>query len=127
MALLLPGLSAVARAQLPAADRAAIVSVNPGPGILLEPTGQIGLAQAESNASLTPQEREKLWRRFSSDRQRSMVSDVQRLLELTGELRAELGDTGRAAPSADEPRMVDEIRKLANNVKENMKLAPMPE
>jgi hypothetical protein len=125
-ALLAAGTAGVARAQAPAADRAATGGGNRIQGEIESPVAPDELMQQETIGGLTPMERRKLWEHVNAARQRSMVSDVQRLLELTGELRTALGDT-RHVPSAGELRKVKEIQKLARQVEESMKEGPMPE
>jgi hypothetical protein len=126
VALLAAAAVGAARAQPPASPRGVISGGGPGVGTMpLEP-GPVGFTPSESTASLTPLEQRNLWKRFNADRQRSMVSDVDRLLLLAGELKAELGEEGRISTPAEEMRRVKEIQRLAREVKDNMSAAEMP-
>ncbi len=66
---------------------------------------------------------EKLLRALNAARQKSLVSDTNKLLWLVNELNAEIAraDTGSLTP--DQLRRVTEIEKLAHNVKEKMSLS----
>jgi len=123
VALLSGGAAVVARAQFLASDRGAIASGRLG--VIQVPPGLAELS--ESTANMTPAAREKLWKRLNAGRQQSMLSDVRKLLQLAGQLRAELGSTSPAAPSAEELRTVNEIQRLARKVKENMRDGLLPE
>jgi len=65
-------------------------------------------------------ENERLLRALNADRQKSLVSDTNKLLRLVNELNAEIAraNTGSLTPS--QVRRVAEIEKLAHNVKEKM-------
>jgi hypothetical protein len=62
--------------------------------------------------------------KLNSARQKSMKADVEQLLKLSGELNADLGDPVNALRSPKDLKKVEEIRKLARNVKESMGMAP---
>jgi hypothetical protein len=63
---------------------------------------------------------EKLLRSQNAERQKSLVSDTNKLLRLTNELNAEIARTAPEALSDDELRKLAEIEKLAHSVKEKM-------
>ena len=63
---------------------------------------------------------EKMLRSQNADRQKSLVSDTNKLLRLTNELNAEIARTSPDALSDDELRKLAEIEKLAHSVKEKM-------
>ena len=63
---------------------------------------------------------EKMLRSQNADRQKSLVSDTNKLLRLTNELNAEIARTAPDALSDDQLRKLAEIEKLAHNVKEKM-------
>jgi len=54
-------------------------------------------------------------------RQKTIVSDSQRLLKLATELNDEASKSGDARPSAETIKRIDEIAKLAKHVKDKMK------
>lgn len=55
------------------------------------------------------------------DRQRRIVSDTDRLLYLSNRLKTEIAGSGSATVSPDMLREMDEIEKLARNVKNRMR------
>jgi hypothetical protein len=65
-------------------------------------------------------EMEKLLRSQNAERQKSLVSDTNKLLRLTNELNAEIARTGPDALSDNQLRKLAEIEKLAHSVKEKM-------
>ena len=56
----------------------------------------------------------------NADRQKSLVSDTNKLLRLTNELNTEIARTSPDALSDAELRKLAEIEKLAHSVKEKM-------
>ena len=69
----------------------------------------------------------QLWReKFNAVRQKSMISDVEKLLKLTSELNADIASAGEAPLSRGELKKVTEIEKLARQVKGSMELSPTP-
>lgn len=70
-----------------------------------------------------PGEKEKQLRALNAQRQKAMVSDAAKLLQLATELNAEVasGNSGSLTPS--QLRKVAAIEKLARSVKEKMSLA----
>jgi hypothetical protein len=67
-----------------------------------------------------PIEDEKLLRTLNADRQKSMVSDTNKLLRLVNELNAEIARTNPELLTPSQLRKVAEIEKLAHNVKDKM-------
>jgi hypothetical protein len=59
-------------------------------------------------------------RALNADRQRSMVSDTEKLLKLAKELNEEIADQNGEALNAAQVRKLAEIEKLAHNVKQKM-------
>jgi hypothetical protein len=62
----------------------------------------------------------KRMRVLNAERQKEMVSDTQKLLQLARELNAEVSDTNAAAMTDAQLRKVAEIAKLARSIKEKM-------
>jgi hypothetical protein len=89
------------------------------PTILQQPMGQpVGGMDNLPNGN--PIQNEKLLRAHNADRQKSMVSDTNKLLRLVNELNAEIARTNPDALSEAQLRKVAEIEKLAHNVKDKM-------
>ncbi|HTB96009.1 MAG TPA: hypothetical protein VK716_03305 [Terracidiphilus sp.] len=65
----------------------------------------------------------KQLRALNADRQKSMVSDTNRLVQLARELNAEAGNEAGEASMPDRFRKLAEIEKLARNVKQKMSFA----
>jgi hypothetical protein len=63
---------------------------------------------------------EKLLRTLNANRQKSLVSDANKLLRLATELNAEIARTNPDALTPDQLRKMAEIEKLARNVREKM-------
>jgi hypothetical protein len=63
---------------------------------------------------------EKLLRALNADRQKSLVSDTNKLLRLVNELNAEIARTNPVSLNPAQLHKVAEIEKLAHNVKEKM-------
>ncbi|MFZ0743184.1 MAG: hypothetical protein WAM85_02205 [Terracidiphilus sp.] len=62
-------------------------------------------------------------RMLNAERQRTMVSDADKLLKLATELRAEIEVDNPTSLSPDQMRKVAEIEKLARSVRQKMSLA----
>lgn len=62
----------------------------------------------------------KRMRVLNAERQKELVSDTQKLLQLARELNAEVSDANVAAMTDAQLRKVAEIAKLARSVKEKM-------
>jgi hypothetical protein len=65
-------------------------------------------------------EEEKRLRALNAERQKSMVSDANKLLRLVKELNDEIARSSPDSLSAEQLRRVAEIEKLARSVKEKM-------
>jgi len=65
-------------------------------------------------------EQERRLRLLNADRQKSMVSDTNKLLKLASELNAEVSSSNRDSLTQEQLRKVGEIEKLAHRVKEKM-------
>jgi hypothetical protein len=65
----------------------------------------------------------KLLGRLNAERQKSMVSDADKLLRLAQELNAELARGDGGAPTPQQTHKAAEIEKLARNVREKMSYA----
>jgi hypothetical protein len=63
---------------------------------------------------------EKALRALNAERQKSMVSDTDKLLRLVNELNDEIALTNPASLTPAQLRKVAEIEKLAHNVKDKM-------
>jgi Spy/CpxP family protein refolding chaperone len=63
---------------------------------------------------------EKRMRALNADRQKSMVSDAQKLLELARQLDAEVASNPKDELTSEEARKLAEIEKLARSVKTKM-------
>lgn len=57
----------------------------------------------------------------NDERQRRIVSDTQKLLALTSQLKAEVAVSGADAMTPEMLRQMDEIEKLAKSVKDKMR------
>ncbi|HEY1648057.1 MAG TPA: hypothetical protein VGF96_08755 [Terracidiphilus sp.] len=82
--------------------------------------GQPGLGNLDNFPPGNPAQNEKLLRTLNTDRQKSLVSDTNKLLRLANELNAEIARTAPDELTASELRKMAEIEKLAHNVKDKM-------
>jgi hypothetical protein len=57
----------------------------------------------------------------NDERQRRLVSDTQKLLALTAQLKAEVASTGAETMSPEMLKQMEEIEKLAKSVKDKMR------
>lgn len=73
-----------------------------------------------------PRVRERMVRSLNRDRQRLMVRDTDRLLELAAELHAETQNQALQKPSEEELKKVARIERLARRVKDGMRYALGP-
>lgn len=62
-------------------------------------------------------------RALNAERQKSMVSDTDRLLKLAQELNSEINNSNPQALTPVELRKIGEIEKLARNVKQKMSIS----
>lgn len=79
-----------------------------------------GRLPADSDA-LPPSVLERQAKMRNNDRQRQMVSDTDKLLELAAQLKEEISKGGNKASPDDVSRKAEEIEKLAKSVKDRMK------
>jgi uncharacterized protein YlxW (UPF0749 family) len=70
---------------------------------------------------LSPQMQERQARLQSSERQKRLVADTDKLLALATELKQEVDKTNKDVLSVDVIKKADAIEKLARSVKERMK------
>jgi hypothetical protein len=99
-----------------------------GGGNLRWPWDQAVLAQQgtramggfDDSSNSDPLEEEKRLRALNTARQKSIVSDTNKLLKLAGELDAEIGHANGDSLTPEQLRKVAEIEKLAHSVKEKM-------
>lgn len=69
---------------------------------------------------MDPMDEEKRLRALNAERQKSIVSDTNKLLKLARELDAEVESSDPSSPSPAQLKRVGEIEKLAHSVKEKM-------
>lgn len=74
----------------------------------------------ETGPELDPVFAEKRLRALNADRQKSMVSDASKLLELARQLDAEIASNPGDELTPEEVRKISEIEKLARSVKTKM-------
>ncbi len=70
---------------------------------------------------LTPAQREKQEKLQNDDRQKQLLADTDRLLQLATELHSDVSKTSKNVLSVEVIRKADEIEKLAHSVKVKMK------
>ena len=68
-----------------------------------------------------PKLEEQQARARSTDRQKKLVADTEKLLALATELKTDVDKTNQNILSVDVIKKADEIEKLAHSVKERMK------
>lgn len=68
----------------------------------------------------TPQMQLKRLRALNAARQKSLVSDTDKLLRLTADLNVQINGAHPASLTDAQLRMVEEIEKLARNIREKM-------
>jgi hypothetical protein len=85
-----------------------------------QPIGQPVGGGLSETPNGNPIEDEKLLRALNADRQKSLVSDTNKLLRLINELNAEVTRTNPELLTPSQLHKVAEIEKLAHNVKEKM-------
>ncbi|MGA3370585.1 MAG: hypothetical protein ABSC48_02370 [Terracidiphilus sp.] len=91
------------------------------PSLPTLPSGApVGALEDRDIPSLDPVERARQLRAFNAERQKSMVSDTNKLLKLARELDEEVNSTKPDSLTAAQLRKVAEIEKLARSVKEKM-------
>jgi hypothetical protein len=84
--------------------------------------GKLGRNYPDTNSQFgaDPTTDPKRMRALNAERQKELVSDTQKLLQLARELNAEVTDANAAAMTDAQLRKVAEIAKLARSVKEKM-------
>ncbi|MGB6692449.1 MAG: hypothetical protein WBE76_31795 [Terracidiphilus sp.] len=88
-------------------------------GPFQQPIGQkVGTSLDDSNGDFSQQE-ERL-RALNRERQKSLVSDTNKLLKLATELDMEIKSANTASLTPAETRKLASIEKLAHNVKDKM-------
>jgi hypothetical protein len=113
-------LCVVALALLPAAKGSAQnPPLQPHVMMLQQPIGQHA-GGMDGLPGTDPIQNEKLFRALNADRQKSLVSDTNKLLRLVNELNDEIARTNPNALTEAQLRKVAEIEKLARNVKDKM-------
>lgn len=103
-------------------------------GLLTMPEGLRGQDGRDSGPSsgfynpngLDHQHRHILIRQVNIARQKEMVSDAEKLVQLAGELDAEVRAAGDSPLSAEQLSKIDRIQKLAHSVKDKMQFAALP-
>ena len=73
-----------------------------------------------TNVSPQQIQNEKLLKALNADRQKSLMSDANKLLRLANELNAEIGRTNPEELTPSQLHKLAEIEKLAHNVKDKM-------
>jgi hypothetical protein len=84
--------------------------------------GKAGRNYPDTNSQFggDPNADPKRVRQLNAERQKELVSDTQKLLQLARELNAEVSDANTASMTDAQLRKVAEIAKLARSVKEKM-------
>lgn len=75
---------------------------------------------------LNQQHRHILLLQFNAARQKEMVSDAEKLVQLAGELNAEVRAAANSPLSAEQLSKIGRIQKLAHSVKDKMQFAVLP-
>jgi hypothetical protein len=81
----------------------------------------MGGAKAGDMDPISPRMSEAQARARSTERQKRLVADTDKLLELATDLKQQVDKTNRDILSVDVIKKADEIEKLAHSVKERMK------
>jgi hypothetical protein len=107
-------------------------------GLVLSLSGFPGAPRAQQNTSparpplgadglpaigpdLPPGQKEKQERLQNDDRQKQLISDTDKLLQLATELHTDVAKTNKNVLSVDVIKKADEIEKLAHSVKVKMR------
>jgi hypothetical protein len=85
------------------------------------PFGPHDPTDASDAMSHSPGTQQQLERSRQSERQKRMIADTNRLLALAAQLRSDSDKANRDTATVEDVRKVEEIEKLAHNVKERMK------
>lgn len=95
---------------------------NSRPAIVVAPyPGELGHPGPDSDTpTMDPAMARKRLQAINADRQKSMVSDTNKLLKLARELSAETAAGDSKKPSGQQVHKAAEIEKLAHNVRDKM-------
>ena len=92
-----------------------------GPSGMQQPTRHQQLPMSPDPLNDANPTQEERWLRAQNiERQKSMVSNANKLLKLAGELNTEISSSNRDSLTPEQLRKVGEIEKLARSVKEKM-------
>jgi hypothetical protein len=91
-----------------------------------EPMGQRAGSGMDDSTSGDDIDQEKRLRALNADRQKSMVSDTNKLLKLANELNAEVSTANSQSLTPAQLHKLGQIEKLAHNVKEKMSTSVRP-
>jgi hypothetical protein len=101
-----------------------------GPALIQQPLSQTSGQRAEgpfqNMDNRGPEMRQRQLRALNADRQKSMVADTNKLLKLVTELNAEINSSHADTLTANQIYRLNEIEKLAHNVKEKMGTSVQP-
>jgi hypothetical protein len=99
-----------------------VAGQSPYPQFPSTSNGKLGRNYPDTNSQFgaEPTPDPKRMRVLNAERQKELVSDTQKLLQLARELNAEVSDANAAAMSDAQLRKVAEIAKLARSIKEKM-------
>jgi hypothetical protein len=89
------------------------------PGIPQKPG--IGIDPTDDSNPLSAHRAEQQEKLRNTDRQKRLVADTDKLLELATDLKQQVNKTTKDTMSVDVIKKADEIEKLAHSVKERMK------
>jgi hypothetical protein len=92
----------------------------PKGGPLAQSTAQLPAGGQDDGSNGNSMQEEKLLQALNADRQKSMVSDADKLLRLVDELNSEIARSKPDSLSAAQLRKVAEIEKLAHKVRDKM-------
>ena len=84
------------------------------------PANQPGFGR-DATGALPPGSQERLEKGRQSERQKRLVADTDRLLNLATQLKADMDKTTKDTLSIEVIKKAEEIEKLAKSVKERMK------
>ena len=86
-----------------------------------QPQSPLSPGITDTDGPLNPQLEHDQARMRNLDRQKQLVADTERLLNLANELKTEVDKSNKDTLSLDVIKKADEIEKLAHTVKEKMK------
>ena len=99
-----------------------VAGQSPYPQFPSTSNGKLGRNYPDTNSQFgaDPTTDPKRMRVLNAERQKELVSDTQKLLQLARELNAEVSDANAAAMTDAQLRKAAEIAKLARSIKEKM-------